>query len=169
MPQKVLNYCPSKVWLILPSHWNLAFWELVDPVYLGFGRILGSASGAEFPISLSNHVGFMPRLCYSSASYSPESFTHLKTGWAHDAWLQWLHENWYFHLDISRWHLVVTKLSSSVPESKWWHGDGSRGIADGNGRNIADGAVADRSPDANVVILAWQMGGCMRGRRKSME
>ena len=33
----------------------------------------------------------------------PSSFTHLKTGWAQDAWLQWSYENWYIHLDISRW------------------------------------------------------------------
>ena len=63
----------------------------------------GSASRAEFPVSLSNHVGFTPRLLYSSTHHSPESFTHLKTGWAQDAWLQCSFENWYFHLDISRW------------------------------------------------------------------
>ena len=46
-----------------------------------FGGILGSASGAEFPlVSLSNHVGFTPRLLCSSTHHSPESFTHLKTG-----------------------------------------------------------------------------------------
>ena len=28
--------------------------------------ILGSASGDEFPVSLRNHVGFTPRLLYSS-------------------------------------------------------------------------------------------------------
>ena len=44
------------------------------------GGILGSASRAEFPASLSNHVGFTPRLLYSSTPHSPESFTHLKTG-----------------------------------------------------------------------------------------
>ena len=31
-----------------------------------FGGILVSASGAEFPVCLSNHVGFTPRLLYSS-------------------------------------------------------------------------------------------------------
>ena len=45
-----------------------------------FGGILGSASRAEFPVSLSNHVGFTPRLLYSRALHSPESFTHLETG-----------------------------------------------------------------------------------------
>ena len=65
-----------------------------------FGGILGSASGAEFPVSPSNHVGFTPRLFFSSTHQSPESFTHQKTGWAQDAWLQWSYENWYFHLDI---------------------------------------------------------------------
>ena len=45
-----------------------------------FGGILGSASGAEFPVSLSNHIGFTPRLLYSSTDHSPEGFIHLKTG-----------------------------------------------------------------------------------------
>ena len=71
--------------------------------FLGFGGFLGSASSAEFPVSLSNHVGFMPRLLYSSTHRSPESFAHLKTGWVQGTWLQWSYENWYFHLDISRW------------------------------------------------------------------
>ena len=70
---------------------------------LFFGGILGSASRAEFPVCLSNHVGFTPILLYSSTHHSPECFIHLKTGWAQDAWLQWSYENWYFHLDISRW------------------------------------------------------------------
>ena len=48
--------------------------------FFWFGGILGSASGAEFPVSLSNHVDFTPRLLYSSAHHSPESFTHQKTG-----------------------------------------------------------------------------------------
>ena len=73
------------------------------PFFFWFGGILGSASGAEFPVSLSNHVGFKPILLYSSTHHSPESFTNLKTVWAQDAWLQWSYENWYFHLDISRW------------------------------------------------------------------
>ena len=68
-----------------------------------FWGILGSASRAQFPVSLSNHVGFTRRLLYSSTHHSPESFIHLKTGQAQDARLQWSNENWYFHLDISRW------------------------------------------------------------------
>ena len=71
--------------------------------FFWFGGILGSASSAKFPVSLSNHVGFTPRLLYSSTHHSSESFIPLKTDWAQDAWLQWSHENWYFHLDISRW------------------------------------------------------------------
>ena len=59
-------------------------------LFFGFGGILGSASRAEF----RNHVGFTPSLLYSSTHHSPESFTHLKTGWAQDAWLQWSYENW---------------------------------------------------------------------------
>ena len=67
--------------------------------------ILESASGADFPVSPSNHFGFTPRLLYSSTHHSSESFTHLEIGWAQDAWLLWLYENWYYHLDISRWRL----------------------------------------------------------------
>ena len=73
-----------------------------------FGGILGSAPGAEFPVVLSNHVGFKPRLPCSSTHHSPESFTHLKSGWAQCAWLQWSYENWYFHLEISRSHEGVS-------------------------------------------------------------
>ena len=73
-----------------------------------FGGILGSASRAKFPVSLSNHVGFTPTLLYSSTHHFSESFTQLKTGWAQDAWLQWSYENWYFHLDISRWPKICT-------------------------------------------------------------
>ena len=71
--------------------------------FFSFGGILESASRAEFPVSPSNHVGFTPRLLYSSTHHSSESFVPLKTGWAQDSWLQWSHENWYFHFDISRW------------------------------------------------------------------
>ena len=60
----------------------------------------GVSLKGEFPVS---HVGFTPSLLYSSTQHSPESFTHLKTGWAQDAWLQWSYVNWYFNLDISRW------------------------------------------------------------------
>ena len=78
--------------------------SLLCPIYFfWFGGILGSASRVELPVSLSNHVGFTPRLLYSSTHHSPDSFTHLKTGWAHDTLLQWSYENWYYHLDISRW------------------------------------------------------------------
>ena len=49
----------------------------------------GSLSGPNFSLSLSNHVGFMPWLLKSSAYHSPVGFTHLKTGWAQDTWLQW--------------------------------------------------------------------------------
>ena len=50
---------------------NLCFW---------FGGILGSASGAQFSVSLSNHIGFKPRLLYSSPHHSSESYIHPKTG-----------------------------------------------------------------------------------------
>ena len=41
--------------------------------FFWFGGTLGSASRAEFPVSLSNHVGFTPRLLYSRTHHSPES------------------------------------------------------------------------------------------------
>ena len=60
--------------------------------------ILGFASRAEFPVSLSNDVRFTPRLFDScSTHHFPEGFIHLKAGWAQDAWLH------YFHVDIRRW------------------------------------------------------------------
>ena len=67
--------------------------------FFWFGGILGLVSRTEFHVSPSDHVGFMPRLLYSSTHHSSESFIHLTTGWAQDAWLQWSQENWYFHLD----------------------------------------------------------------------
>ena len=73
-----------------------------------------SASRAEFPVSPSIHVGFTPRLLYSSTHHSSESFIHLKTGWAQDAWLQWSHRNWYFHLGISCW--LVSLFTGIVPK-----------------------------------------------------
>ena len=79
--------------------------QFPSPPFFWFGGILGSASRAEFPASLSNHVGFKPRLLHSCTHHSPESFTHLKTGWAQDAWLQWSHEN------ISRWPTSITPMS----------------------------------------------------------
>ena len=41
-----------------------------------FGGTLGSASRAEIPVSLSNHVGFTPRLLYSSTHHSSEDLVH---------------------------------------------------------------------------------------------
>ena len=89
-----------------------SFWNSLNCItyflwqfFLFVWRDPGSASKAEFPFSLSNHVDFTPRLLYSSTHNSPESFTHLKTGWAQDAWLQWSYEICYFHLDTSPWLL----------------------------------------------------------------
>ena len=66
-------------------------------------RDLGVSLKGRISRALSNHIGFRPRLLYSSTHHSPESFIPIKTDWAQHAWLQWSHENWYFHLDISRW------------------------------------------------------------------
>ena len=48
--------------------------------FFWFGGILGSASRAEFIVSPSSHVGFTPRLLYSSTHHSSESIIPLKTG-----------------------------------------------------------------------------------------
>ena len=48
--------------------------------------ILGSASRADFPVSLSNHTGFTPWLLYSSTHHSPEGVFQLSTGWVQDSW-----------------------------------------------------------------------------------
>ena len=48
-------------------------WQSVLTGFFWFAGILGSAS-------LSIHIGFTPRLLYSSTHHSPESFTHPKTG-----------------------------------------------------------------------------------------
>ena len=49
----------------------------VSSFFIWFGGILGSASRAEFPISLSNHAGFTPWLLYSSTHHSLEGFIQL--------------------------------------------------------------------------------------------
>ena len=82
---------------------DMPYYYWVGCFFFWFGGILGSASRAEIPVSLSNHVGFTPRLFYSSTHHSPDCFIHLKTGWAQDAWLQWSYENWFYHLDIRSW------------------------------------------------------------------
>ena len=91
--------------------------------FFRIGGTLGSASRAEFPVSLSNHVGFTPKLLYSSTHHSPDSFIHLKTGWAQDGWLQWPYENWYFHLDTSCWlrtdPFFLRKIGAGCKGEKW--------------------------------------------------
>ena len=104
-PTRFVNKWVTKLGKKERSNFGGFFW---------FGRILGSASRAEFPVSLSNHVGFTPRLLYSSTHDSSESFIVLKTGWAQEAWLQWSHENWYFHL----WHQPLTIKTSEVYAEK---------------------------------------------------
>ena len=77
-------------------------YEAVEYPSFGLEGLWGEpATEAEFPVSRSNPVCFTPWLLLSSTPHSPQGFTQLKTGWAQDAWLQWSHENWYFHLDIS--------------------------------------------------------------------
>ena len=71
----VLKYDTMDVFALMHYTINMTFF-----FFFWFGEILGSASRAEFPVSLSNHVGFTPRLLYSSTHHSPESFAHLKTG-----------------------------------------------------------------------------------------
>ena len=52
--------------------------DLKPTFFLGFGGILGSVSRAEFPVSLSNHAGFTPRLLYSSTHHSIWKLVELK-------------------------------------------------------------------------------------------
>ena len=59
-----MSYVHHDTWLMFflknnecPSRFLTFFW---------FGGTLGSASRAKFPVSLSNHLGFTPRLLYSS-------------------------------------------------------------------------------------------------------
>ena len=65
--------------LLRSTFWVCHFFSHFIPIYFGFlsGGILGSVSRAEFPVSLSNHVGFTPRLLYSSTHHSPENVTSI--------------------------------------------------------------------------------------------
>ena len=53
--------------------------------------------------------------------HSPLSrrFYPFETGWAEDAWLQWLYKNWYYHLDISRW-LNCKQINEKLTTSTAW-------------------------------------------------
>ena len=60
----------------------------------------------------------------SSPHHYSESFIHLKTGWAQDAWFQWSHGNWklagpinWTKLNIF-WHYPILTLSNF---SSFWH------------------------------------------------
>ena len=115
--------------------------------FFWFGGILGSAARAEFPVSLSNHVGFTPRLLYSSTHHSAEIYTHLKTGWAGTrtgisiltsaADIFFLFRIWFFeknkkrnipdlivfeflHFDYRTWHFPILTLSDS-DTFQFWH------------------------------------------------
>ena len=44
------------------------------------------------------HDGFAPYLIYRGTLHFPQGIIQLKTGWAQDVWLQWSHDDWYFHL-----------------------------------------------------------------------
>ena len=72
------------------------------------GRILEVSFGAKFNMSLSNYyVNFTPELLYSSTRHVSDAIFELKTGLAHDARLQGLHESRYFLLDIGRFNSTV--------------------------------------------------------------
>ena len=66
----IIGYIVAKSYLTPKNFIFLSFFKhilltklvLVFLFCFWFGGILGSASGAELPVSLSNHVGFMPRI-----------------------------------------------------------------------------------------------------------
>ena len=96
-------------------------------------------SGAEFPVYLSNHVGFTPWLHYSSTPHSPEGFIPLEIVCAQDAWLHWSYENLdYFVL----WSDLF--FSSSGPPT----GDVRRLLADGVGAAVGHHRHADQAGGA---------------------
>ena len=71
-------------------------------LWFNVGGILSSTHWGKFPVSLGNHVGFTPPNLTNRTHQPPIGITQLKTGWAQAAWLWWLCENCFFHLDISR-------------------------------------------------------------------
>ena len=81
--------------------------------FLGLEGFRGQPLGRISRLLLINDGDFKPYLCYSSTPHSPEGFIQLKTGRASDVWRQWSNENWYFYLDISRWHLWYFRLDIS--------------------------------------------------------
>ena len=54
--------------------------QLLSNILFFLEGFWGQPLGAEFPVSPSNHLGFTPRLLYSSTHHSSESFIPLKTG-----------------------------------------------------------------------------------------
>ena len=62
-PVSLVNSGPSNGWpsLALTGLWHRKkYAELVYHFFGWFGGSLGSASRAEFPVSLSNHIDFIP-------------------------------------------------------------------------------------------------------------
>ena len=89
----------------------------LEPFFL-FRGIRGLASWVEFFVPLSYRAGFTPILLYRSTQHSPESFTHPKTDWAQDSWLQWSYENFLEPL-LTFWSQTVFLLNS--PSIIFWN------------------------------------------------
>ena len=90
-------------------------WTVSERIIKLVWGILRSASGPNFSSPWVTHFGFTPWLLYSSTPHSPEEgFIHLNTGWALDAWLQWLYdrmiENWYSVFDRESLELTLARL-----------------------------------------------------------
>ena len=81
-----------KNWLSTRCLSSVIGWELVFP---SWHQPL-TYWAAMLPLSLD--------CCTATLITSQMVCIHLKTGWAQDAWFQLSYENWYLHLDISRWH-----------------------------------------------------------------
>ena len=61
---KINNVAASGlVHMVKKGHKYVTIWPNND-FFFWFEGVLGSATGAEFPVSLSNHVGFTPRLLF---------------------------------------------------------------------------------------------------------
>lgn len=50
-----------------------------------------------------------------------EGISQPMDGKAHEAWLQWLHENWHFHLDVSHGFMTIVTTTKLKKGKKTLH------------------------------------------------
>ena len=95
--------CIDWGWHIKQLNWSRLYYHTNKRIFFGVEEFWGQPQGPNFPSPQATMLT-LGLDCSTAALITPqESFIHLKTGWVQDAWLQWLHENWYFHLDIIYW------------------------------------------------------------------